>query len=267
MSIHKIQAAVEAFAAGEIVVVTDDDDRENEGRPHHRGDALHAGEDGVHRPQHLRDRLRAPDQRRRAAPQARPDGSAERRAAGNRLHRLRRRPPRAHDGHLGRAALQHRPRPRQRQYGSGRLRAARPHLPADRQGWRRAHALRPHGGCGRPLPAGGPAASRRDLRARQRRRHREARPRGGRVRRKARPPPRLHRRPHRLPSGAREARGEDRDLHDRQRDRPARRLRLHDPLRQRASSRLRASARSAMGRISRRASTGPMSSRTCSAAR
>jgi 3,4-dihydroxy 2-butanone 4-phosphate synthase / GTP cyclohydrolase II len=31
MSIQKIQAAVDAFAAGEIVVVTDDDDRENEG--------------------------------------------------------------------------------------------------------------------------------------------------------------------------------------------------------------------------------------------
>ena len=31
MSIHKIQSAVEAFARGEIVVVVDDDDRENEG--------------------------------------------------------------------------------------------------------------------------------------------------------------------------------------------------------------------------------------------
>jgi 3,4-dihydroxy 2-butanone 4-phosphate synthase/GTP cyclohydrolase II len=31
MSIHKIQAAIDAFARGEIVVVTDDDDRENEG--------------------------------------------------------------------------------------------------------------------------------------------------------------------------------------------------------------------------------------------
>lgn len=31
MSLHKIQAAIDAFARGEIVVVTDDDDRENEG--------------------------------------------------------------------------------------------------------------------------------------------------------------------------------------------------------------------------------------------
>jgi 3,4-dihydroxy 2-butanone 4-phosphate synthase/GTP cyclohydrolase II len=31
MSLHKIQAAVDAFAQGEILVVTDDDDRENEG--------------------------------------------------------------------------------------------------------------------------------------------------------------------------------------------------------------------------------------------
>src|SRR3954471_17612335 len=31
MSLHKIQDAIDAFARGEIVVVTDDDDRENEG--------------------------------------------------------------------------------------------------------------------------------------------------------------------------------------------------------------------------------------------
>ena len=31
MSIHKIQTAIDAFARGEILVVTDDDDRENEG--------------------------------------------------------------------------------------------------------------------------------------------------------------------------------------------------------------------------------------------
>src|SRR5439155_18048913 len=31
MSMHKIQTAIDAFARGEIVVVTDDDDRENEG--------------------------------------------------------------------------------------------------------------------------------------------------------------------------------------------------------------------------------------------
>ena len=45
--------------AGEIVVVIDDDDRENEGDLIVAAVALHAGEDGLHHPQHLRHRLHA----------------------------------------------------------------------------------------------------------------------------------------------------------------------------------------------------------------
>jgi 3,4-dihydroxy 2-butanone 4-phosphate synthase / GTP cyclohydrolase II len=51
--------AIEAFAAGEIVIVTDDDDRENEGDLIVAAVALHAREDGLHHPPHLRHRLRA----------------------------------------------------------------------------------------------------------------------------------------------------------------------------------------------------------------
>ena len=65
-----VTQAIEAYARGEIVVVTDDDDRENEGDLVVAAVALHAGEDGLHRPQHLRHRLRAPDPRRGAAPAA-----------------------------------------------------------------------------------------------------------------------------------------------------------------------------------------------------
>ncbi len=51
-----------------------------------------------------------------------------------------------------------------------------------------------------------PAAGRRHLRARQRRRHRDARAADRRLRREARPEAHLGRRPHRLSPGAREAR-------------------------------------------------------------
>ena len=68
--------AIAAFARGEIVVVTDDDDRENEGDLFVAAVALHAGEDGVHHPPHLRHRLRAAVGRRRAAAASRSDGGA-----------------------------------------------------------------------------------------------------------------------------------------------------------------------------------------------
>ena len=58
-----VTEAIEAFARGEIVAVIDDDDRENEGDLVRRGLALHAGEDGLHHPPHLRHRLCAPDGR------------------------------------------------------------------------------------------------------------------------------------------------------------------------------------------------------------
>ena len=56
---QKVIQAIKAFARGEIVVVTDDDDRENEGDLIARRVAVHHGEDGVHHPQLLRHRLRA----------------------------------------------------------------------------------------------------------------------------------------------------------------------------------------------------------------
>ena len=64
---HNVTQAVEAFARGEIVVVTDDDDRENEGDLIVAASHLHAGENGFHHPQLLRHRLRAADRAGRQA--------------------------------------------------------------------------------------------------------------------------------------------------------------------------------------------------------
>ena len=47
---HSVTEAIEAIGRGEIIVVTDDDDRENEGDLIMRRLALHAGEDGLHHP-------------------------------------------------------------------------------------------------------------------------------------------------------------------------------------------------------------------------
>ena len=58
---NSVTETIEAFARGEIVVVTDDDDRENEGDMIVAASHLHDREDGLHHPQRLRHRLRAAD--------------------------------------------------------------------------------------------------------------------------------------------------------------------------------------------------------------
>ena len=135
------------------------------------GGARHAGEDGVHHPQHLRHRLHAAAGRDRAPAAPRADGRRERRAARHRVHRHGRLQARHHHRHLGGGPRRDRARACQQQCGRGRLRAPRPHLSADRQGRRRADALRPYRGRDRPVPAQRSRAGRRHLRARQRRRH------------------------------------------------------------------------------------------------
>ena len=165
---HSVTEAIEAFARGEIVIVTDDDDRENE------GDLIVAAS------------LCTPEKmafiiRNTCGIVCAPLTVAEAR-------RLRLDPMVAsNDAPLGTAFTvtvdvkhglttgisaeqrsQHRTRARQPQHGRGRFRPSRPRLPAHRQGWRRAHALGPHGSGRRPVQARRPAAGRRDLRTRQR---------------------------------------------------------------------------------------------------
>ena len=130
---QRVEAAVAAFAKGEIVVVADDDDRENE------GDLFVAA--SLCTPEKMAFIIRntsgivcAPLALGRGqAPASRSDGGAQRRAARHRLHGLGRRAPRPDHRHLGGGAHQHRARARQRQQRRHRFRAARPRLSAGRR--------------------------------------------------------------------------------------------------------------------------------------
>ena len=117
-SIQRIRAAIAAFARGEIVIVADDDDRENE------GDLFVAA--SLCTPEKMAFIIRntsgivcAPlDAGRGAAAASRSDGGAQRRAARHRFHRVGRCPPRPDHRHFGGRAHQHRARARQRQYAA-----------------------------------------------------------------------------------------------------------------------------------------------------
>ena len=136
-----------------------------------------------------------------AAPFA--DGRRQRRAARHRLHGLDRLQARHHHRHLGRRPHRHRAQSRQQQRRPFRLRAPGPCVSADRQGRRRADALRAHGSHARFVPPRQGRAGRRDLRTGQRRRHRDARAADQGLRETQLK--RFGRRPDRLPAGAREA--------------------------------------------------------------
>ena len=86
-----------------------------------------------------------------------------------------------------------------------RPRPARPHLPAEGEGRRRARAHRPDRGGGGPRAAGRPQPVRRDLRGDERRRHDGARARPRALLREARAEDDHRRRPDRLPAPARQA--------------------------------------------------------------
>ena len=117
------------------------------------------------------------------------------RGARRRHHRHLRRRPRAHDRGRDRPArVAARPRP------------ARPRLPAQGQGRRRARAHRPDRGGRRPRAARRPHAGRRDLRDHERRRDDGPRARPRALLRAPRPEDDHGRRPDRLPAPPRQAR-------------------------------------------------------------
>ena len=121
---------VAAIARGEIVVVVDDEDRENEGDLIMAAEAVTAGEDRVLRPPHLGRHLRAAHGRatRRARHPA--DGPRQHRGAAHGVHLHRRLPPRHDDRHLRRRPRRHHPEPDRPGDAARRPRPARPHLPA-----------------------------------------------------------------------------------------------------------------------------------------
>ena len=155
----RIEDAVAAIGRGEIVVVVDDEDRENE------GDLIMAAEfatpenDRLLPAAHVRRHLR--HRHVRAGPRAGPDadGPAEHREPAHRVPRHRRLPPRHDDGHLGGRPGGHDPRPRRPGHQARRPAAPGPHLPARGPRGRRAQAGRAHRGGRSTWPAW-PAARR-----------------------------------------------------------------------------------------------------------
>src|ERR1041384_6862766 len=95
-SAERVEAAIAAFARGEIVVVTDDDDRENEGDLFVAASLCTPGKMAFVLRHHSRPRhRRRPGVGGRGATAApRSHGGGQRRAARYRLHRIRRRPTR-----------------------------------------------------------------------------------------------------------------------------------------------------------------------------
>ncbi len=172
---QRVEAAVAAFAKGEIVVVADDDDRENE------GDLFVAAS------------LCTPD--KMAFIIRNTSGIVCAPLASEEAKRLHLDPMVAlNDAPLGTAftvsvdvrhglttgisAEERNNTVRgacQRQQRRQRFRAARTRLSAGRERGRRADALRPHRGVRRPLPARRAAAGRRARGADERRRHSDAR--------------------------------------------------------------------------------------------
>ena len=168
---HRVEATIAAFTRGEIVVVTDDDDRENE------GDLFVAA--SLCTPEKMAFIIRntsgivcAPlARRRRQASASRSDGGAQRCPARHRVHRFGRLPARAHHRHFRGRALQYRARARQRQQRGERFRAPRPCLSAGRARRRRADALRSHRSLRRSVPPCGIAGGGRAGGADERQRH------------------------------------------------------------------------------------------------
>ncbi len=201
-----IEDAVAAIGRGEVVVVVDDEDRENE------GDLIMAAEFATPERiaffvRHTSGVICVPltgercDELGLAA-----HGRAQHRVAPHRVHRHRRLPPRHHDGHLRHGPRAHDPCADRPGDPSRRPGSPRSHLPAALPpGWR-AEARRSHRGVGRPRPPRRPLPGGRAVRDRERRRIDGAGARPRTLLRRARPADDLDRRPHPLSPPHREAR-------------------------------------------------------------
>ena len=133
MSFAPIPELLEEIRAGRMVVIVDDEDRENEGDLIMAAELVQPGRHQLHG--HARARPGVPVADARALPPARPaaDGARQHLAAPHQLHRLHRSGRRRHHRHLRlrpRAHHPHRGAPGRAAAGPV---AARPHLPAD---WR-----------------------------------------------------------------------------------------------------------------------------------
>ncbi len=154
---HTVTEAIEAIARGEIVIVTDDDDRENEGDLICAASLCTPEKMGFIIPPYERHRLRAAAPRGGAPSQSAADGRHERCPIGHGLHSLRRRPAWADDGHFRGAAREYSAGARQRQYGRCGFCPPRPRVSAHRARGRCPDALGAYrGGCRSAALAGLP---------------------------------------------------------------------------------------------------------------
>ena len=203
----RIEDAVAAIGRGEIVVVVDDEDRENE------GDLIMAAEFATPEKiafflQHTSGVVCATLTSERAreltlTPMVQQNTESQRTAFLVTVDA----PPRHHDRHLGGRPGGDDPGARRPGHATGRPAAAGPHLPARGARRRRAQAGRAHRGGRRPRPPRRLPAGRGDLRDRQRRPPRHGPPpRAGALLRRARSAAHLDRRPHPLPPPHGEAR-------------------------------------------------------------
>ena len=236
MPFSSIPDAIEDFKLGKMVVVVDDEDRENE------GDLTIAAEkvtpDVINfMARYGRGLICLPDDRgaaRRAADPPDGPGRAEQRQVRDRLLRADRGQAGHHHRHLRRRPGpdgSHRRRPEGRPRGP---RPPRAHVPPAGRGRGRAPARRPDRGRGRPGPPRRPLPGRGHLRGHERGRHHVpgAAPRA--VLRGARDPADHHPGPDPLPDGARAPRAQDRRGEPAHRLRPVPGPRLREPDRRRA---------------------------------
>ena len=227
MPFSAVEDAIAAIGRGEIVVVVDDEDRENEGDLIMAADAV-TPEKIAFFLAHTSGLICVPLTPERVEHLDLPaDGDHQHRGPADGVHRERGLPARDLDGDLGR-------RPGRHHQGAGRSphpslgpQPARPHLPAPLPTRWGAEAGRPHRGRRRPGPGGGHVAGRRAVRGGQRGQDGDGpAARAAAVRRKARTAPDLHRRPHPVPPAQGQARAPDRRRPDPHRLRRVHRLRL-----------------------------------------
>ena len=172
MSFAPIPELLDELRAGRMVVIVDDEDRENEGDLIMAAELVRAGRHQLHG--HPRARPGVPVADPRALPPARPaaDGARQHLAARHQLHRVDRGRRRRHHRHLRLRPRAHDPHGGAPGCAAARPVAARPHLPADGAARRRAQSRRPYRSGERPGAARRVRTGRRAGRDPQSRRHR-----------------------------------------------------------------------------------------------
>ena len=103
MKYAKIEEAIAAIARGDMVLVVDDEDRENEGDSDRCRREGHSGAHRLHGQTHERPDLPPDDRRAARSLEAAADGAGEHRLAQDRIHRLDRPGRRHHDRAFRRA--------------------------------------------------------------------------------------------------------------------------------------------------------------------